>query len=94
NIYKKLKTGVRRIAHVQAANETWRSGKEWRSDDSLKGKVRLRYGLHCFGRSEEEYEAMIRGAGFHEPVFEAMKDLMPGGEDDLDGQLIVTAAKG
>lgn len=94
NIYKKLKPGGRMIVHVQAKNETWRSEDEWRSDDSLKGKVKFRYGLHCFGRSEEEYEAMILAVGFEEPVLEAMKDLMPGGEDDLDGQLIVTAVKG
>lgn len=93
NIYSKLRSGGHLIAHVQAANETWRSEEEWRSDDSLKGKVRLKYGLHCFGRSEEEYAAMIRGAGFDEPVFEEIKGLMPDGEDDLDGQLVVTARK-
>lgn len=93
NIYSKLGSGGRMIAHIQAANETWRSEDEWRSDDSLKGKVRLKYGLHCFGRSEQQYEAMIRAAGFDEPVFERMKELMSESDDDLDGQFIVTATK-
>ncbi|HUF04455.1 MAG TPA: methyltransferase domain-containing protein [Aridibacter sp.] len=93
NIYGKLKPGGRLIAHVQAANETWRSEEEWRSDESLKGKVRLKYGLHCFGRSREEYAAMIREAGFAEPEFEEMNDLMPESEQDLDGQLIVTVVR-
>lgn len=90
-IYGKLKPGGRMIVHLQSKTGTWRTEEEWRSDGSLKGKVRLKYGLHCFGRSEKEYWEMIRGAGFEKPVFEKMSDLMSDGEEDLDGQMIATA---
>lgn len=93
NIYKKLRPGGRLIAHVQTTNETWRSEEEWRADESLKGKVRMKYGLHCFGRSPEEYSSMLLNAGFGEPVFEEMAGLMPECGEELGGQLIMTAVR-
>ena len=93
NIHSKLKRGGKLTAHVQAPTETWRSEEDWRSDASLKGKVKLKYGLHCFGRTTDEYSEMFRAAGFGKPVFEEMRDLMPETDEDLDGQMIATAVK-
>ena len=45
--------------HVQ-----WRTEGQWRSDSSLAGRTKLRYGLNCFGRSVAEMADLVAHNGF------------------------------
>jgi SAM-dependent methyltransferase len=92
-IASKLKAGGKLVAHVQLNTETWKSEREWRSDTSVKGKLKFKYGLHCFGRSREDYAEMFRSAGFSDPVFEAVEDLVAVAHEPLEGQFMATAVK-
>lgn len=93
NISKKLRKGGKLVAHVQLSTETWRSEAEWRSDTSVKGKIKFKYGLHCFGRSREEYTDLFRSNGFSEPVFEAVENMVAVAHEPLEGQFMATAVK-
>ncbi|REJ78793.1 MAG: class I SAM-dependent methyltransferase [Acidobacteria bacterium] len=93
NASSKLRSGGKLIVHVQTENDIWRTEEEWRSDESLKGRMKLRYGLNCFGRSQVDYQQMLGEAGFEVESFEDMSDLMRENSTELDGQVIVTAYK-
>jgi SAM-dependent methyltransferase len=93
NISKKLKPGGKVAAHVQLRTDTWKSEADWRSDTSVKGKLKFKYGLHCFGRTREEYAELFRSAELSDPVFEAVKDMVAVAHEPLDGQFMATAVK-
>jgi SAM-dependent methyltransferase len=93
NIAAKLKRGGKLAAHVQLNTDTWKSEDEWRSDSSVKGKLKFKYGLHCFGRSRQEYSELFRAAGFSEPNFEAVEDMVAVAREPLEGQYMATAVR-
>lgn len=93
NISRKLKTGGRLVAHVQLPTERWRTETEWRSDNSVKGRLKFRYGLHCFARSRQEYLEALKAAGFVEIVFEPVDEMVAAATEPLDGQFIIAAVK-
>lgn len=89
----KLKPGGKLAAHVQLANDLWKTEQEWRSDRSLKGRLKFRYGLHCFGRSRERYAAMLTDKGFEDLRFESLSDLVEERGDPLAGQCMIFARR-
>lgn len=91
---KKLKSGGRIYVHIQLLNEEWRAENEWRDDTSIKGKLKFRYGLHCFGRSESAIEAMLKENGFERIEFRPMSSFLDEPRtDDVWPQHFVSAVK-
>ena len=88
-----LKPGGTLLLHVQLPDDIWRTEHAWRSDSSVKGKLRMRYGLHCFGRTIEEYEQFLDGSGFSIERTESIAELMQTGEAELDSQRLIVARR-
>jgi SAM-dependent methyltransferase len=65
NMHRKLKPGGRLILHIQLIDDVWRTEDDWRSDNTVAGKIKFRYGLHCFGRTENRHVEMVGAKGFN-----------------------------
>jgi SAM-dependent methyltransferase len=63
-LHRVLKPDGKMILHVLIDAADGRTEAEWRGDASLAGKMRLRYSLHCFDRSEGEIRDLISAGGF------------------------------
>lgn len=93
NCRRKLKTGGKILFHIQLDDEIWKPEEEWKSDTSLKGKLKYKYGLHCFGRTKEKHEEIISKHGFSIKEFESLKYLGNPNSSDADSQFLVIAHK-
>ena len=81
------------LLHVQLPDDIWRTEQAWRSDSSVKGKLRMRYGLHCFGRTVEEYEQLLDAAGFSIEHTDNIAESMQTGEPELESQRLIVARR-
>ena len=59
NCYRKLKQGGKILLHIQLPDKLWKSEQDWKSDQTLKGKLKYKYGLHCFSRTLEQHREII-----------------------------------
>ena len=91
-IRKKLRPAGRLLLHIVLDREGWRTEEEWRSDVSLTGRLKLKYGLNCFTRSEQRVRAMLAAAGFESIVIRAVRDICPEPFDDVCTQHLVEAS--
>jgi len=64
NCKDKVKTGGKLVLHIQLSDEIWKTEDEWKADTSMKGKLKFRYGLHCFGRTAEHHRELVEKHGF------------------------------
>ena len=90
---RKLKAGGKLLLHIQLLDGIWRSEEEWKSDNSVKGKLKFRYGLHCFGRTEESYRNKVANHGFENITIIKVADLIPDNFDDIWSQHLLQARK-
>jgi cyclopropane fatty-acyl-phospholipid synthase-like methyltransferase len=93
NCRRKLKTGGKLLLHIQMPNEIWKSQKDWEKDNSLKGKLKYNYGLHCFGRTAEEYCEMAKKQGFADFQLEKFKGFDAQYTEELEFQRLLIAYK-
>jgi SAM-dependent methyltransferase len=91
---KKLKAGGKLLLHVQLIDDVWKTEDEWKTDRSVKGRIKYRYGLHCFGRTEEEYRRALEKHGFGDINMTLVSNLVPSANfDDIGSQHLITARK-
>lgn len=90
-LWRKLKPAGRLLLHIVLDAEGWRTEEEWRRDVSLTGRLRLKYGLNCFTRSEQRVRDMLEAAGFGSIVIRSMRDICPEPFDDVCTQHLVCA---
>ena len=45
-------------------DDVWRTEDQWKADTSLQGKIKYKYGLHCFGRTEQAHIDAVKGTGY------------------------------
>ena len=88
---RKLKPAGRLLLHIVLDAEGWRTEEEWRRDVSIAGRLKLKYGLNCFTRSEKRVREMLEAAGFGSIVVQPMRDLCPEPFDDVCTQHLVCA---
>jgi SAM-dependent methyltransferase len=93
NCRRKLKKDGKIIFHIQLNDDVWKPEAHWKADTSLKGKLKYKYGLHCFGRTKENHEEIISKHGFSVEEFESLKDLQNPNSSDADSQFLVVARK-
>lgn len=93
NSRRKLKKGGKIIFHIQLDDEIWKPEEDWKADTSLRGKLKYKYGLHCFGRTKEKHEELISKYGFSIKEFASLKDLQNPNSSDADSQFLVVAHK-
>jgi SAM-dependent methyltransferase len=92
---KKIRPGGTLLIHFAVPGDTgWRTEADWKDDRSLAGRVKLRYGMNCFGRSSEEMKELITSCGFTAVVICSLADTFASfGDDDIMRQKIATATR-
>lgn len=93
NAWRKLRPGGLAIFHVQLESDSWRTEAEWRKDTSVKGRLKYKYGLHCFARSEASHWAMFEAAGFSVSTIDGVAEIASEHFDDICSQHLLTATK-
>ena len=88
---QKLRPAGRLLFHIVLDAKGWRTEEEWRADVSIAGRLRLKYGLNCFTRSEERVREMLKAAGFGSIVVLSMRDICQEPFDDVCTQHLVSA---
>jgi SAM-dependent methyltransferase len=63
-IHRLLRPKGALLMHVVINADGWRSESESANDRSLRGRLRLKYGLNCFSRSPGEVLGLAQEAGF------------------------------
>ena len=90
---KKLKNGGRIVMHVQLDDPAWKTEDEWRSDASMHGRLKLKYGLNCFARTAAMHKAIVESRGFVDAQIENLASFLHDDPQDLSTQAILTATK-
>ncbi len=93
NCRRKLKKGGKLLLHIQLPNDIWKSEADWEKDNSLKGKLKYNYGLHCFGRTEERYCEIVGQHGFGDFQLEKFKGFDAQYDEELKFQRLLIAYK-
>lgn len=93
NCATKLRRGGVLALHVQTVGGVWRSEKEWREDSSVTGQIKLRLGLHCFGRSIDEYRSLLTASGFEKIEARPLTELGLSDIENEETEHLVTAVK-
>jgi cyclopropane fatty-acyl-phospholipid synthase-like methyltransferase len=52
------------LLHFATPDDGFRTASEWEQDRTVRGRLRMRLALHCFGRSYEEMQRLLDEAGF------------------------------
>lgn len=90
---RKLKCGGRLLLHIQLPDESWRTEKEWRDDKSLEGRLKLRYGLHCFSRTADEHFDLIKQHRFDNLELTHLGPILSDNPAEAASQALITAVK-
>ena len=93
NMYRKLKPGGRAVLHIQLIDDVWKTEDEWRADSSIAGKIKYRYGLHCFGRTDDRHTEMVTAAGFADVKIDEITGSLRDSFPELASQRLLTANK-
>jgi cyclopropane fatty-acyl-phospholipid synthase-like methyltransferase len=91
----KLKSGAMLLLHFAVPGPNgWRTEGNWKADRSFTGRMKLRYGLHCFGRSVSEMEALVRETAFTDVAVQHLSGtLQVPGDNDIPQQHLLTARR-
>ncbi len=91
----KLRPGATLLVHfAEPGPDGWRTEAEWDADQSLTGRARRQYGLHCFGRTSEEMRDLVTGQGFTGAEVTPLRgQLTVPGDDDVPSQHLLTAQR-
>ena len=90
---RKLKPDGRLVLHIQLKDDIWRTEDEHYSNRSIKGKIKYAYGLHCFGRTEQEHIEHVSRFNFTELEINKLEDFVPEFAAEVHSQRLLTARK-
>lgn len=93
NCSRKLKPGGRLVLHIQLIDDVWKTEDQWKADTSLQGKIKYKYGLHCFGRTEQAHIDAVERHGFAGVNVQSVADFVPEEFDDICSQSLLTAIR-
>jgi SAM-dependent methyltransferase len=88
-----LRPGAKVICQAVLNADGWKSEAQWRADRSLRGRLRWRFGLHCFSRNRDSLYATVTAAGFSPPEIVAIGALCLPLNDDIGDQHLCTFTK-
>ena len=72
----------------------WRTEPQWRADESLANRAKLRYALNCFGRSPAEMSDLVTERGFTDVTVRPLSgDITVPGDADIPNQHLLTARR-
>lgn len=92
---KKIRPGGTLLIHFAIPGERgWRTEASWRADQSFASRLKLRYGLNCFGRSVDDMKELTASAGFTDIAVRSLTgSLAMSGDDDILHQQLITATR-
>jgi len=89
-IYGALGAGGKAVIHVVLdTDDGWKAES---SADSIELKIKRKYGLNCFSRSEKEYMELFQSCGFADVKIQPVSNFSDV-RDDIQTQHILTATK-
>jgi SAM-dependent methyltransferase len=89
-----IRPGGLLVMHFAVPGEMgWRTEADWLADFSLTGRAKLRYGLNCFGRTEEDMVRLVAGSGFTDPEVRRVSELVDITGEDVTSQHLLTARR-
>ncbi len=74
-------------------HQGYRTERHWLEDGSLTGRVKLRYGLNCFGRSADEMTELVSRSGFTDVAARPLAGSVTIPGDDIPDQHFLTARR-
>jgi SAM-dependent methyltransferase len=90
---KKLRPGGLCFFQVQLDDGKWKSENAWIEDKSLTGRLRLKYALNFFPRSDAFFRELAANAGFCVKAIRPMAELLDQPFDDLYDQHLLILSK-
>jgi hypothetical protein len=66
---------------------------DWKNDGSIVGKLKYNYGLHCFGRTADEYIESVRRHGFDDIRIQKLEGFDAKYDEELQSQRLLIARK-
>jgi len=81
------------LLHFAVPDRVYRTEGQWRSDTSLAGRTKLRYGLNCFGRSADEMADLVARNGFTDVMVCPLSGSITVPCDDVQDQHLLTARR-
>ena len=88
-----MRPGASLLLHFAVPDQVWRTEGQWRSDTSLAGRVKMRYGLNCFGRSAAEMAELVARHGFTDVTIRPLSGSITVPCDDVQDQHLLTARR-
>jgi len=81
------------LLHFATAENGYRTEAECLADGSLRGRVRLRYGLNCFARTPAEMLRLLTERGFTAAEVRPLNSILSMPDDDIPDQQLLTARR-
>jgi cyclopropane fatty-acyl-phospholipid synthase-like methyltransferase len=90
-----VRPGGTLLLHFAVPDEVqWRTEDEWRADESLANRAKLRYALNCFGRSASEMSGLVTESGFTDVTVRPLSgNITVPGDTDIPNQHLLTARR-
>lgn len=92
--HRVLRQGGLALCHLPVDKDDWRSEEAWRADTSLRGRLKLKYALNCFGRSRDDVLSAIESAGLRAVNVVPLGTFGDLHDPDLPGQELFVCQKG
>ena len=93
NCSEKIKKNGKLLFHVQLEDSKWKTEKEWKSDVSVRGKIKLKYGLNCFSRTSGYFNESLSKFGFKVLSIRNVESICGENFDDICKQDFIEAVK-
>lgn len=92
-IATKLRPDGRAVFQVQLEEPNWRKETDWAQDQSLTGRIKFRYALHCFPRTAAFFQEVARSANLEVVSLRPLSELMLEPFDDMYDQHLLVLKK-
>lgn len=93
DVFSCLKPGGKIVFDVVLSKEGWQSESELRSDKSVKGRIKLKYALNCFSRTEKSVIELAEISGFVDIHIIPTKNMVNSIFDDICEQHLLVAER-
>ena len=90
---KKIRRGGHCYFQVQLDDGKWKSESAWDQDHSVANRLRLKYGLNFFPRTEDFFRRLAADSGFAVVAVRPVSELLDQPFDDIYYQHLITLCK-
>ncbi len=83
---RQVRSGGVLLLHFAVPDQTWRAEADWLASLSLGTRVKLHYGLNCFGRPAAEMTDLVTANGFTDVTVQSLDGQVTLPADDIGEQ--------